>query len=723
MAGLDLSINQLSGTIPKSMVQLSQLKYLYLFNNMLNGPLENLGNVSSIAFLGLANNMFSGTIPSALWMFPKLEILHLDNNQIEGTIPPQISNLIKLTYLSIAQNSLTKVPSELFGLNNLSILDLSNNRITGTTPSSLGPSLLQLILRNNYFSGTISPLLYNNKLTTLDYSINALTGTIPNSIGNMSTLKVLCLDENNLDGTMPDTIYLLTDISSISVMRNHLTGSLPNSFMASLNYFQIAYNQFTGIIPTTLFNNAVLISLLLQYNNISGSIPDINLDQLAQLNLANNNLTGTIPTSFNLPNLKELDLSFNPFTASTIPTLLERSTFLSSLYLQSNALQGGIPQSFSQLISLKNLDLSHNNLDNITVIKGLVALEILNLNSNNLTGSIPTQIFQLRYLKLLDLSNNNFSGTIPSQFGLLNFLQKIDFSNNIHLCPGCWQFSMGSCNFSMFSQQLYGQSNCICERCSNTCISPVECAQISPSPNPSLQEPIPVPGPKMIIPSPTPETQPCNQDLQNFGYCSNMIWVLNSSKINEEKTLRVADTQIQINGDINQTDFSLISSIVSIKGDYFGKESNISLINSTLIIQNNLKINKGTIYLTITSSINVNGDVDLSNSNLFVDLKWNQNDLNDVELIHSNSSNPFNLPHITVLNVPKDICTSVNYKKTTQSIVLSSNHCSSTPISLIGPIIGGVLGFFCTILIIVLLIRKNAQDSESFINLAVNPEL
>jgi Leucine-rich repeat (LRR) protein len=56
-------------------------------------------------------------------------------------------------------------------------------------------------------------------------------------------------------------------------------------------------------------------------------------------------------------------------------------------------------------------------------------LEELNVSNNNLTGSIQSQIGQLKNLKVLKASNNNMTG-VPAEVGQLSKLEVLDLSNN-----------------------------------------------------------------------------------------------------------------------------------------------------------------------------------------------------------------------------------------------------------------------------------------------------
>ena len=63
-------------------------------------------------------------------------------------------------------------------------------------------------------------------------------------------------------------------------------------------------------------------------------------------------------------------------------------------------------------------------------IKNLRYLTYLNLAYNNLTGKIPPELGDIRSLLIIDLSNNSLSGSIPPELGNLNKLGRLDLPSN-----------------------------------------------------------------------------------------------------------------------------------------------------------------------------------------------------------------------------------------------------------------------------------------------------
>ncbi|XBI60211.1 hypothetical protein VPH35_041166 [Triticum aestivum] len=74
-----------------------------------------------------------------------------------------------------------------------------------------------------------------------------------------------------------------------------------------------------------------------------------------------------------------------------------------SVNLSTSGLEGGVAVSFMNMVSLENLDLSHNNLTGAIPDYQLKSLKILNLSNNQLVGPIPYSILQRFQAGLLDL--------------------------------------------------------------------------------------------------------------------------------------------------------------------------------------------------------------------------------------------------------------------------------------------------------------------------------
>ncbi len=117
----------------------SRVVQLELIDNQLTGSIPaELGNLTKLQTLSLINNQLTGRIPPELGNLTNLQMLNLDKNQLTGSIPPALGNLTKLRALNLTYNRLTgSIPPALGNLTNLWVLDLSDNRLTGCIPSSL----------------------------------------------------------------------------------------------------------------------------------------------------------------------------------------------------------------------------------------------------------------------------------------------------------------------------------------------------------------------------------------------------------------------------------------------------------------------------------------------------------------------------------------------------------------------------------------------------------
>ena len=102
--------NQLTGSIPFTIFNISRIELIVFSNNSLSGNLPN----------GLCNGL------------PILKRLHLSMNELRGHLPTSLSNCSQLQVLSLAFNDFDgRIHSEIGRLSNLQGLYLRNNHFTG----------------------------------------------------------------------------------------------------------------------------------------------------------------------------------------------------------------------------------------------------------------------------------------------------------------------------------------------------------------------------------------------------------------------------------------------------------------------------------------------------------------------------------------------------------------------------------------------------------------
>ncbi|KAG8643701.1 hypothetical protein MANES_11G060231v8 [Manihot esculenta] len=88
MAGIDLSCNELSGSIPQEIGDLHEIRSLNLFHNHITGSIPvSFSNLRSLESLDLGNNNLSGEIPSELVALTFLETFNVSYNNLSGSVP------------------------------------------------------------------------------------------------------------------------------------------------------------------------------------------------------------------------------------------------------------------------------------------------------------------------------------------------------------------------------------------------------------------------------------------------------------------------------------------------------------------------------------------------------------------------------------------------------------------------------------------------------------
>ncbi|VFQ66473.1 unnamed protein product [Cuscuta campestris] len=225
----------------------------------------------------------------------------------------------------------------------------------------------------------------------------------------------------------------------INMYRFNLGGNLTAAVLGSLPYlreFYADFNQFPSV-PSELFGNLSNLEVFSFNQNPYLSPWNIPESLTAARNLSsfsavNSNVQGTLPeflTGENFPVLRFLDLSLHSLSGpipSQLPATLE--TLRLSALNQDHHLSGDIPD-LSRFRSLKELNLDFNDLTGSLPESLATSMQVLSMAGNNLAGVIPPTIARLTNLLTLNLGLNQLSGEIPD-LSRLTSLQKVNLAGN-----------------------------------------------------------------------------------------------------------------------------------------------------------------------------------------------------------------------------------------------------------------------------------------------------
>lgn len=132
--------NALSGVLPEEIGELFFLERLFLRGNQnLTGSLpSSLGNLTQLQQLDLEHTGLSGPIPAELGNLTQLEELYLGKGPLSGSIPDELSQLTQLKRLRLSNANLSgSLPGWLGELSLLEELDFSGNQLSGCFPAEI----------------------------------------------------------------------------------------------------------------------------------------------------------------------------------------------------------------------------------------------------------------------------------------------------------------------------------------------------------------------------------------------------------------------------------------------------------------------------------------------------------------------------------------------------------------------------------------------------------
>ena len=492
---INLTDNDLSGSLPSELLTLLNLRRLMLNYNQLTGRVpEGIAVLRNLQELYLLHNRMTGQLPAALGSLTNLKILALAENNFAGTIPPELNSLSNLEILSIQRDGGTNSSTGNVGVNQgpnqgggpgltgtlpsfnaltrLRSLFLGVNSLTGTIPGDFLDSItnktapITVDLISNQLFGEIPPALIRfeamslyvagNQITSIPDSLCKQTTWMLGQVGSYSCDAILCPpNTTSIYGRQADPGSPCTPCPSGTSAQYYGSfscgGSTYYAMIAERNILGDLWRATQGIqwiysSGWMDFDVPVCQWYGITCNDAGTAVESINLMQ--------NDLSGAVPTSiFGLPNLQQISFAGNninmSFTgiasASQLQYMNLGNTGLSSLSGINNApnlqvlnIEGNdfgdvFPTEILSLTGLTALYMSKNRLGQYmpATIANLKSLTIFECSDCAFEGNLPTTVASLSYLEYLQLGSNSFTGTLPSELSNLSKLKYLDLSSQV----------------------------------------------------------------------------------------------------------------------------------------------------------------------------------------------------------------------------------------------------------------------------------------------------
>lgn len=192
----------------------------------------------------------------------------------------------------------------------------------------------------------------------------------------------------------------------------YIEGELPSCITSLKNLRELCFEgtRMSGKLPSNIGDLTKLQHIAIKNCNFSGTIPESlkNCKELEIVDLSHNNFSDAIPEFFfQLPRLHSIELNHNKFK---------------SFSMNSNPIEGDLVY-----MSIDNNEISSSIPENIFKIK---TMQFIYANDNKISGTIPESIGDSRNLMILRLENNNITGKLPESMVNLQLLNDFSITNN-----------------------------------------------------------------------------------------------------------------------------------------------------------------------------------------------------------------------------------------------------------------------------------------------------
>lgn len=407
-------------------------------------PVNLFAKTSGLEQIYLTNNLIQEISEGTFKNLKNLTHLDLSNNNIVNIRTPAFVNVMSIQYLSLKGNQLNAFKGEFFNTGTgLEVLDISENQLSYLFPSSfkIHPRLREIILTDNKFnffpSELISTLQY---LELIDLSGNSLKNVDELDFARLPKLRTILLARNELESISEMAFHNSSQIQYLDLSDNKIDRLGDRLFegLVRLENLKLGGNLLTEL-PDNIFDRTRLHMLekIDLSNNLFEVAPLKALQKqyffVSSVDLSHNEIIDIPADDSVMVNIKKLDLSFNPLSEKTINNVLTEpktvrelnlagtgmktvgqleTPFLYKLNLSHNNISGLTPKSFTRTTLLDSLDLSHNQIADVSgslagAWSKLKNLQSLNLSSNPIAIIVDGNfegLSSLRVLEMIDLN-------------------------------------------------------------------------------------------------------------------------------------------------------------------------------------------------------------------------------------------------------------------------------------------------------------------------------
>ncbi|HDR6277242.1 TPA: NEAT domain-containing protein [Bacillus cereus] len=393
------------------LAELEHIESLSLRNNKISN-LSPLSQMKKIKLLDLNSNYIKDIKP--LFTVKSLRTLTVANNQISNAGLEGVHQLKNLKTFEISNNGLSNV-EHINGMNKLIELGLSKNELVDLTPLSKLSGLQKLNLEENFISD-ITPLSQLTSLYDLKLGSNEIRDVRPvQELGKRMYIDIqrqkIFLDDVEKDKEVKIPIYNLQGEPIDTIQLNSEDGIVNNGSVKWGTTGEKTYEFMLDIKPEEnriKFNGTVIQNVVERLDEIKEDneqkesvILDKTLQQhINKENLGRENLNAPI-TKEDLLQIKKLEILKEKGKEIKDITGLEYMTNLEKLTLEGVGLKN--LEFISNLEKLNDVNVSHNQIEDITPLSSLKSLQWLNLADNQIKDvSVLSPMLDLLSLKLAE---------------------------------------------------------------------------------------------------------------------------------------------------------------------------------------------------------------------------------------------------------------------------------------------------------------------------------